>query len=357
MLLGQFGAIKLNSFNNIYKNKKVFLTGHTGFKGSWLNLWLKKLGAEVFGYSLKPNTNPSLHNILKADNGILGDILDTKTLEKSMIDFQPDIIFHLAAQPVVRLSYREPVNTYMTNVIGTLNVLEAARKCPSVKAFVNITTDKCYENKEIKRAYKEDDPMGGYDMYSSSKGCVEIMSASYRRSFLKNGFNLATARAGNVIGGGDWTVDRLLVDCIVAIQNNQTIQIRYPNSIRPWQFVLEPLAGYLRLGELLLTEGKRYAQGFNFGPNEAYSVIEVVEKTIQCYGKGKVIINKDNSLHEAGLLMLDNKKAKDVLNWKPQYNIDEAIHKTVEWYKSFYNSDDMEKISIKQIDEYEEKIK
>ena len=237
-------------YNNIYRNKKVFITGHTGFKGSWLSIWLQTLGAKVCGYSLKPNTNPSMYRELDIENkiekSIIGNILDYEKLEDSINDFQPEIIFHLAAQPIVRLSYKEPKLTYETNVIGTLNVLEVARKCKSVKAFVNVTTDKCYENKEIARGYKEDEPMGGYDMYSSSKGCVEIMSSSYRRSFLQeeDSMSMATARAGNVIGGGDWAEDRLIPDCIRYINQNKAIEIRNPIAVRPWQHVLEPLSGY-----------------------------------------------------------------------------------------------------------------
>ncbi len=341
----------MSHFNNAYKNKKVFLTGHTGFKGTWLALWLKQLGADVFGYSLPPDTTP-LFDL----EGIYGNILDVQKLDKTLIDFEPDIVFHLAAQPLVRRSYSEPVLTYQTNVIGTLNVLEAARKCNSVKAFVNVTTDKCYENKEIRRGYKEDEPMGGFDMYSSSKGCVEIMSASYRRSFLTEGYCLATARAGNVIGGGDWALDRLIPDCVRAIEQNQKIEIRHPNAVRPWQHVLEPLSGYLRLGELLLECGQKYAEGFNFGPNEVCTVGEVAQKTVQYWGKGEIVINKKDDLHEAGLLMLDIEKARNVLGWEPRYTTDEAILKTVEWYKGFFNREDMKNLTLKQIEEYEEKI-
>lgn len=348
-------------FNNIYENKKVFLTGHTGFKGSWLALWLTQLGAKVCGYSLAPNTEPSMFKELyiknKIEKNVIGDILDNTLLEKVMIEFQPDIVFHLAAQPLVRLSYYEPVLTYETNVIGTLNVLEAARKCKSVRAFVNITTDKCYENKEINRGYKEDEPMGGYDMYSSSKGCVEIMSSSYRRSFLQNddAYAMATARAGNVIGGGDWALDRLIPDCIRAINNNEKIEIRNPIAVRPWQHVLEPLSGYLLLGEKLLESGKKYAEGFNFGPNEdsVLKVSDVVRQVIEFYGKGEVFVHKKDNLHEAGLLMLNIEKAKQILNWSPAYTPEQAIEKTVEWYKHFYDNDiDMYEFTLKQISEY-----
>lgn len=340
----------------IYKNKRVFLTGHTGFKGSWLNLWLKTLGAEVLGYSLEPNTNPSLHRILKANDNILGNILDKENLEKTMSEFKPQIVFHLAAQPLVRTSYEEPLLTYQTNIIGTLNVLEAARKCSSTEAFVNVTTDKCYENKEVEHGYTETDPMGGYDMYSSSKGCVEIMSASYRRSFLmgENAFAMATARAGNVIGGGDWAVDRLVPDCIKAINNNKKIEIRNPLAVRPWQHVLEPLSGYLLLGEKLLTEGKKYAQGYNFGPTEdsVLEVSQIAQKIIEIYGKGEVIIHKKDDLHEANLLMLNIDKSKQILGWTPKFNANTAIEKTVEWYRRFYNGEDIREFTINQIKEY-----
>ena len=272
-------------FNNVYKDKKVLLTGHTGFKGSWLSLWLTKLGAKVCGYSLEPNTTPSMFDSLNIEDNIyqshFGDILDIEKLRKIIIDFQPDIIFHLAAQPLVRLSYSEPLLTYKTNVIGTLNILEVAKNCDSVKAFVNVTTDKCYENKEINKGYKEDAPMGGYDMYSSSKGCVEIMSSSFRRSFLQdeNSMAMATARAGNVIGGGDWAKDRLIPDCIRSINQNIDIEIRNPIAVRPWQHVLEPLSGYLLLGQKLLEEGHKYAEGFNFGPNEENAIVAPMIET------------------------------------------------------------------------------
>lgn len=352
-------------YNNIYRNKKVFITGHTGFKGSWLSIWLQTLGAKVCGYSLKPNTNPSMYQELdiknKIEKSIIGNILDYEKLEDSINDFQPEIIFHLAAQPIVRLSYKEPKLTYETNVIGTLNILEVARKCKSVKAFVNVTTDKCYENKEIARGYKEDEPMGGYDMYSSSKGCVEIMSSSYRRSFLQeeDSMSMATARAGNVIGGGDWAEDRLIPDCIRYINQNKAIEIRNPIAVRPWQHVLEPLSGYLLLGQKLLETGKDYAEGFNFGPKEesVLKVSEVAQKIIDNYNKGEVIVHKKDNLHEANLLMLNIEKAKTVLNWTPTYTANEAIKETVEWYKHFYAKDtDMYQYTIQQIKNYSSKM-
>lgn len=353
-------------YNNIYKDKRVFLTGHTGFKGSWLSLWLTSLGAKVCGYALEPNTNPSMFKELniedKIEKSVIDDILNEKKLKFTISEFQPDIVFHLAAQPLVRLSYSEPVLTYKTNVIGSLNVLEYASKCQNVKAFVNITTDKCYENKEVAKGYKEDAQMGGYDMYSSSKGCVEIMSSSFRRSFLQDegSMAMATARAGNVIGGGDWAADRLIPDCIRAINANKDIEIRNPVSVRPWQHVLEPLSGYLLLGQKLLEEGKKYAEGFNFGPNEdsVLKVAEVAQKVCEYYGRGKVVVHKNDDLHEANLLMLNIDKAKKALGWAPTYNAVAAIKKTVGWYKHFYAQDtNMYEYTMKQIKEYEENKK
>ncbi len=350
-------------WKDTYKGKRVLLTGHTGFKGSWLALWLKRLGAQVCGYALEPNTTPSMFTELaignQLDKSVMADILHPQTLEQVFKEFQPEIVFHLAAQPLVRLSYAEPVLTYQTNVIGTLNVLEAARKTPSVKAFVNITTDKCYENKEVARGYTEDEPMGGYDMYSSSKGCVEIMSASYRRSFLSDGgFALATARAGNVIGGGDWALDRLIPDCIRNIEAGKEIEIRCPQATRPWQHVLEPLSGYLLLGHLLYTQGKAYAQGFNFGPNpdSVLTVAEVAKQVVADYGRGTVKVHKRDNLHEANLLMLDITKAKTVLGWQPVYTAKQAIAQTVAWYQRFYRGEKMLDFTLSQIEHYEKDI-
>ena len=348
-------------WKNTYKGKKVLVTGHTGFKGSWLTLWLKELGARVCGYALEPNTTPSLFDAAQVADGIVnvfGDILDTEKLNKTFQDFQPEIVFHLAAQPLVRLSYAEPVLTYQTNVIGSLNVLEAARKTASVKAFVNVTTDKCYENKEINRGYKEDEPMGGYDMYSSSKGCVEILSSSYRRSFLKDGYAMATARAGNVIGGGDWALDRLIPECVRAIEAGEEIEIRNPVATRPWQHVLEPLSGYLLLGHLLYTQGSKYAEGFNLGPNaeSVLTVAEVAQLAVKEYGRGSVKVHKKDDLHEANLLMLDITKAEQVLGWVPTYTAQEAVAKTIAWYKRFYQGEPMLAFTLQQIHEYEERI-
>ena len=344
-----------------YNGKRILITGHTGFKGGWLTLWLQMMGAQICGYALKPNTHPALFDAAQVQDGIqnvFGDILDREKLNKTFQDFQPEIVFHLAAQPLVRLSYAAPVLTYETNVIGTLNVLEAARTCGSVKAFVNVTTDKCYENKEVARGYREDEPMGGYDMYSSSKGCVEILSSSYRRSFLQDGYAMATARAGNVIGGGDWAADRLIPDCVRSIEAGQEIEIRNPAATRPWQHVLEPLSGYLLLGHLLYTQGKQYAEGFNLGPNpdSVLTVSEVAEMVVKEYGKGSVKVHKRDDLHEANLLMLDISKAARVLGWTPTYTAQQAIAETVAWYKRFYQGEAMRAFTLQQIEKYEAHI-
>ncbi|MCL2102330.1 MAG: CDP-glucose 4,6-dehydratase [Fibromonadales bacterium] len=316
---------------------KIFVSGHSGFKGTWLCHWLRMLGHNVCGYSLPQN------------------ILNKKELENAMLKFKPALVFHLAAQPLVLASYKEPLLTYQTNVIGTLNILEAARKCKSVTAFVNVTTDKVYENKESGQMYKESDPLGGFDMYSSSKACSEILSQSYSKSFLEESFLLATARSGNCIGGGDWNENRIVPDCIRAIYANKAIKIRNPNAIRPWQFVLEPLNGYILLGEKLLQSKKEFAASFNFGPSkkDAITVKEIAEKVVNFYGKGKIEIAKQGkNLHEANLLMLNNSKAKKFLGWKPKYSIDIALEKTVEWYKRFKAKENMEKFMTRQIEEY-----
>lgn len=351
------------AFNNIYQNKTVLITGHAGFKGGWLSFWLKSLGAKVVGYSLLPDTEECLYDVfgLKCalDDSLIADIRDSEMLESYFTKHNPDIIFHLAAQPIVRLSYSKPVETYETNIIGTLKVLEAARKTLSVKAFVNVTTDKCYENKEKSDGYVENEPMGGYDMYSSSKGCSEIMTSSYRRSFLDKGklFALATGRAGNVIGGGDWAKDRLIPDCIRAFRQNEEVFIRSPLATRPWQHVLEPLAGYLRLGQKLLEEGAQYATGYNFGPdmNKNIKVCEVAELVAKVWGNGVVNVGKADGLHEANLLQLNIDKAKKELGFIPVWTEEEAITKTTEWYKAFYQGKtDMIEYSKQQIKDFVE---
>lgn len=356
----------VNLFNSIYKGKKVLVTGHTGFKGAWLCLWLKELGANVIGYSLNPNTKPSFFEILNIDKeivSIIGDIRDEKYLNDVIENYEPEIVFHLAAQPLVRLSYIDPKNTYETNVIGTLNLFESIRKSSSVKAIVNITTDKCYDNKEWVYGYRETDPMGGYDPYSSSKGCVELLTNSYRQSFFNNlNISVASVRAGNVIGGGDWAEDRLIPDIARAISQNKEIITRNPNATRPWQYVLEPLSGYLLIGSYMLENTIDCSEAWNFGPNDndILSVDEVIKKSITTWGKGKFRIdNYDNHPHEAKLLKLDISKAKANLKWKPIYNSNIAIDETIKWYKEFYENDkfDVKQFSIYQIRNYVEKAK
>ncbi|PNR91814.1 CDP-glucose 4,6-dehydratase [Petrotoga sp. HWH.PT.55.6.1] len=347
-------------FDNFFKNKKILLTGHTGFKGSWLTAWLLKLGAEVCGLALEPNTNPSMFNILKLENKIehnIGDIRNSLEIEKVVAECQPEIVFHLAAQPLVRVSYEEPKFTYETNVIGTLNLFEAIRKVDSVKTIINVTSDKCYENKEWVWGYREDEPMGGYDPYSSSKGCVELLSSSYRRSFFeKRNINLSTARAGNVIGGGDWAKDRLIPDVVRALSKNQEIKIRNPRAIRPWQHVLEPLYGYLLLAKKTY-EKNQFVGAWNFGPydSDILTVEEVVKLAIKKWGKGSYIEEKNiEEPHEAMMLKLDISKARYYLKWEPTYNSIQAIEKTIEWYKNYFeNMSDMFEYTKKQIEEFE----
>lgn len=350
-----------NPFNDAYQGKKVLITGNTGFKGSWLSIWLNKLGAEVIGYSLRPPTEPSMFEICglyKKFTTITGDIKDERKLAKVFCDCQPDMVFHLAAQPLVRYSYIYPKETYETNVMGTVNVLEATRNTDSVKAVVVITTDKCYENKEWVYGYRETDPMGGYDPYSSSKGCAELVVSAYRNSFFhQKDIALASVRAGNVIGGGDWAQDRLLPDFVRAVSENKPILIRNPLATRPWQHVLDPLSGYLQLGALMLTGKKKYSSAWNFGPRDmdVLNVEEILQLAIKLWGKGSIAIDKGEQLHEAHLLKLDISKAQAWLDWRPVYNIHSAVDKTIQWYKLFYENknEDMYQFTLKQIEEYE----
>jgi len=328
-------------FGGIYKDKVCLITGHTGFKGSWLAFWLTKMGAKVIGYSLEPYSKPNHFELLDAPyKSIIGDIRDLKNLKETFNTYKPDIVFHLAAQALVRYSYDNPIETYQTNVLGTLNVFESARNCGSVKALVNVTSDKCYENKEWIWGYRENDPMGGFDPYSSSKGCSEILTASYRRSYFNNGKTLlASARAGNVIGGGDWATDRLIPDIINAAVKNDKVIIRNPFETRPWQHVLEPLSGYLTLGWRLLEGRNELAEGWNFGP-ESRSNISVKEVVMEVKKYWKIIKFSMNTnladLHEANLLMLDCSKANKILKWNPVWDIDITFEKTISWYKAFY---------------------
>ena len=346
-----------------YKGKRIFLTGHTGFKGSWLNLWLKSLGAEVYDYALAPNTNPSHFELLggnKEFRGVFADIRDRENLKQSLRSFNPDIIFHLAAQPLVRESYKNPVATFESNVIGTLNILDCARKLESLKAIVVITTDKVYENKEWIWGYRENDALGGYDPYSASKACAEIVTDSMRNSFFNiNEFGkshqvlIATARAGNVIGGGDWSEDRLIPDIIKAVCANKSVKIRNPKSTRPWQHVLEPLRGYLMLGEKLLEGKKEFATAFNFGPNlqDNLRVEEILKITKNLWDKVDYVLECDsNAPHEAGLLMLDVAKAQKLLNWEPVMNSLESIKYTISWYREIYENRQI--VSQEQLENY-----
>ncbi|TEY07365.1 CDP-glucose 4,6-dehydratase [Campylobacter sp. US25a] len=351
---------------DIYKNKKVFITGHTGFKGSWLSLWLSRIGAKIYGYSLKPNTILNHFDILSLNNlfakSYFADINDYNTLEKSLIESNPDIIFHLAAQPLVRYSYNNPLETFQTNAIGTLNILSCARKLKNLKAIVVITTDKVYENKEWLWGYRENEPLGGYDPYSASKACAEIITNSMRRSFFNveqfeqtHQVLISSVRAGNVIGGGDWSEDRLIPDIIKGIEKMAII--RNPNAIRPWQHVLEPLCGYLILGEKLLEGKKEFATSFNFGPNneDDLSVKEVLNLAVLFWNKISYQIQVDlNAPHEANLLMLDISKARKMLDWKPILNSSQAVEWTIKWYKEFYERKNI--LTYKQLEDYMEKL-
>ncbi len=347
-----------NLFNGIYKNKTVLVTGHTGFKGSWLCLWLTEMGAKVIGYSLDAPTNPSHYELLKNNSqfsifnsqlvSIIGDIRDMDKLNKVMDKYKPDIVFHLAAQALVRPSYKNPIETYETNVMGTLKVLEACKNA-NVKAIVNITSDKAYENKEWVWGYRENDPMGGYDPYSSSKGCADILAASYRNSY----FNLddygkthqtllATCRAGNVIGGGDWAKDRLMTDIMLSVSQGKKVMIRNPHATRPWQHVLEPLSGYLLVGQKLLEGKKEVATAWNFGPADEGSITveELVQNVKKHWDKIDYEISQDNNQpHEANLLKLDCSKAHTYLQWKPLWDSETTFERTVLWYKQFYEKE------------------
>lgn len=344
--------------------KKVFVTGHTGFKGSWLSLWLSSLGANVTGYALIPPTQPSLFELCRIDSlmhSLVGDVRDRVNLMKVMREAQPEIVIHMAAQPLVRDSYNNPVDTYAVNIMGTVHVLEAVRHCTSVKAVINVTTDKCYENKEWIWGYRENDPLGGYDPYSNSKACSELVTASYRDSFFptgeysNHGVALATARAGNVIGGGDWATDRLIPDCIAALLNHKAVRIRNPHSIRPWQHVLEPLGGYLLLAEKLYDEGTSFAEGWNFGPDDsdAKPVEWIVQKMCDRWGKEATYeVAGGVHPHEAHYLKLDCSKAKSRLNWSPRWNLEAALDKIVDWVRAYYEKQDMRAVCLRQIEDY-----
>ena len=346
---------------NFWQDKRVFLTGHTGFKGSWLSLWLSSLGAVVTGYSLPPVTMPNLFSLAKVGErlgqNLEGDIRDCDTLNKAMVAAKPEIVIHMAAQALVRDSYEHPLATYETNVMGTANLLEAVRQCECVRAVIIVTTDKCYENKEWYWGYREQDPLGGYDPYSSSKACAEIVTAAYRQSFLAaDSVAVATVRAGNVIGGGDWAKDRLVPDCLRAIEKEEKIIIRSPEAIRPWQHVLEPLHGYLMLAERLYTEGDSWAESWNFGPGDAgvLCVGDLVEMLCRKLG-GNYELHPKTDLHEAQYLKLDCSKAQMRLGWQAKLTMEKSIEYIAEWFESYRQGKDMQAVSLQQIKRYMEK--
>jgi CDP-glucose 4,6-dehydratase len=327
-------------FDGFYRGRRVFLTGHTGFKGAWLAAWLLDLGAEVAGYALAPSTKPALFDRLGLSRRMAhtrGDVTYAPRLARALKAHRPEIVFHLAAQALVRPSYADPVGTYRTNVLGTVNLFEAARAARSVKAVVNVTSDKCYENREWVYGYREMDPMGGHDPYSASKGCAELVTSSYRNSFFAPaGLGLASGRAGNVIGGGDWSVDRLIPDCVRALTCGRVIDLRNPGATRPWQHVLEPLSGYLQLGALLRRDPSRYAAGWNFGPDDdsVLTVEQVVQRIVGFWGDGRYRVLKTPQPHEAKLLKLDASLARQRLGWRPVWDIDTALSMTVSWYRA-----------------------
>lgn len=346
---------------NFWRDKRVFITGHTGFKGGWLSLWMQILGAKVFGYALPPSSDSGLFEVGKVlagmDLSIFGDIRDLSSLREAMNAASPDIVFHLAAQPLVRESYLNPIDTYSINVMGVVNLFEAARDCSSIKAVVNVTTDKCYENKEWVWGYREDEPMGGFDPYSSSKGCSELITSAYRRSFLDAaGIRLASARAGNVIGGGDWSPDRLIPDILRSLWSAEPLDIRYPKSTRPWQHVLAPLSGYIGLAEKLYepVSGVDYASAWNFGPSDddVRTVEWVVNRMSAALGAPKWRLDGNNQFHEARALKLDSSKAAAQLNWRAHWDAGVAIQKTADWYLAFRDRADMRDFTISQIYEY-----
>ena len=354
-------GLKLRKINpDFWKGKRVFLTGHTGFKGSWISLWLQSMGAELHGLALNPPTSPSLFNEANVGIGMvsnIGDICNYSTVRKAIDECKPDIIIHMAAQPLVRYSYQEPVETYATNVMGTVHVLEAARQAGTAKAIINVTTDKCYENREWVWGYREDEPMGGHDPYSNSKGCSELITSAYRRSFFQqSGISLASVRAGNVIGGGDWAADRLVPDILRSFGKEQPVIIRNPHAIRPWQHVLEPLSGYLALAESLYTDGQTFAEGWNFGPHEedARPVQWIVEHMVEAWGSGASWqLDSGTHPHEASYLKLDISKAKTKIGWHPRWDLATALEKITDWHHVWLEKGEIQEKCLQQINEYQ----
>jgi len=347
---------------SFWQDRRVFVTGHTGFKGGWLSLWLQQLGAKVTGYSLEAPTNPSIFEDAKIntvlEKAINGDVRNLESLTNAMQQAMPEIVIHMAAQSLVRDSYIDPIGTYATNVMGTLSVLEAVRNVSTVKAVLNITTDKCYENKEWIWGYRENEPMGGHDPYSSSKACAELISSAYRNSFLQTeGIALATARAGNVIGGGDWAKDRLVPDAMRAFMNNESLLLRNPLATRPWQHVLEPLSGYLMLCQQLIIQPDNYAEAWNFGPNDddAKPVSILADFMVSSWGEdAQWQLDEGAHPHEARYLKLDCSKANNILSWKPIWNLERGLDETVKWYKAWHNEHNMNEFTISQIKAYQQ---
>ena len=345
-----------------WKGKSVFLTGHTGIKGAWLALWLKHLGAIVHGYALEPATQPNFYTIAKVANEMISDskndLCNLPSLSAALHAAKPSVVIHMAAQALVRESYLDPVTTYSTNIMGTVNLLEAVRNTPSVKAVLNITSDKCYENNEWLWGYRENDPMGGFDPYSSSKGCAELVTSAYYRSFFQSkGVGIATARAGNVICGGDWAKDRIVPDAIRAFVNSEPLIVRNPVAVRPWQHVLEPLAGYMILCQHLVQDGKTFSGAWNFGPDDgnAQSVSTVADILVSSWGgSAQWQVDQDSNPHEAIMLKLDCSKAKSLLGWKPLWSLEKSLVETVNWYKAWQQQKAMDIFSLEQIATYSE---
>lgn len=349
---------------DFWRGKRVLLTGHTGFKGSWLSLWLQSLGADVHGLALEPPTQPNLFTVANVAHGLasstIADVRDFEAVRRCLTTARPEIVIHMAAQPLVKMSYRDPVATYATNVMGTVHVLESARGVDTIRAIVNVTTDKCYENREWVWGYREDEPMGGRDPYSNSKGCSELVTASYRRSFFEAaGTPVATARAGNVIGGGDWAADRLVPDVLRAFESGQPALIRNPHAIRPWQHVLEPLSGYLLLAQRLAESGQAFAEGWNFGPEDrdARPVQWIVERLAATWGDGAAW-HADSSAHphEAGQLKLDISKAAARLGWRPRWPLQTALEHIARWHRAWMAGQDMHAVCLEQIAQYARSI-
>ncbi|TAM30287.1 MAG: CDP-glucose 4,6-dehydratase [Nevskiaceae bacterium] len=344
---------------SFWKGKRVFLTGHTGFKGSWLSLWLQQMGAVLQGYALAPATNPSLFDEARVAEGMghtIGDVRELGALLAAMVAFKPEIVIHMAAQPLVRLSYVQPVETYATNVMGTVHLLEAVRRTAGVRAVVNVTTDKCYENKEWVWGYREDEPMGGHDPYSNSKGCSELVTSAYRRSFFgEGGCALASARAGNVIGGGDWALDRLVPDILRAFEAGKSVIVRNPQATRPWQHVLEPLSGYLVLAQALWNQGATVAEGWNFGPDDtdARPVNWICDRMVEAWGNSAAWqLDPGANPHEANFLKLDISKAKFKLGWTPTWELAIALEKIVTWHQAWLSQSDVQALCLAQIEQF-----